>query len=129
MNFSELLGPIENSTSAPLPKALLWGPASFLVDSVEFFLKARGSWTVVKISSDCGVDYLVQQVQTVKPKVVVLCQEKDVSDAALLMQLAQIQTCTKVIAVSMESNLVQVYSKNNFMMRDVSDLLDVVDTK
>ena len=129
MNFSELLGPIECSTSAPLPIALLWGPASFLVDSVEFFLKTGRSWTVVNISSDLGVDYLVRQVQALKPKVVVLCQEKDASDFALLMQLAQIQTCTKVIAVSMESNLVQVYSRNTFILRDVAELLNVVDTK
>jgi hypothetical protein len=129
MILSEVLGQIEGSSPTHSQKAILWGPESLLVDSIEFFLKTGAAWDVVKILSERGADYLVQQVKTVKPKVVILCQEKDISDAALLMQLAQIQLCTKVVAVSMESNLVQVYSRNNFIMRDVSDLLHVVDTK
>ena len=129
MILSEVLGQIEGSSPTHSQKAILWGPESLLVDSIEFFLKTGAAWDVVKILSERGADYLVQQVKTVKPKVVILCQEKDISDAALLMQLAQIQLCTKVVVVSMESNLVQVYSRNNFIMRDVSDLLHVVDTK
>ena len=107
----------------------MWGPESLLVDSVEFFLKAGAAWDVVKISADYGVDYLVQQVKTLKPTVVILCQEKEESDTNLLMELSQVESCMKVVVVSLESNLIQVYSKQKVMMHNISDLLSVVDTK
>lgn len=126
MDFTELLGPIENSTPPHSRRAVLWGPEILLMDSVEHFLKAA-NWEVVKLSSECGVDHLVQRVNAVRPMVVILCQERDTSDAAILMQLARTQFCSKVVVVSLESNLVQVYGRQNLIMADVSDLLSVVD--
>jgi hypothetical protein len=128
MNLSELLGPVENP-SPPLPhKAILWGANNLLAEAVEFFLKTRVEWELVRISCDRGVDYLIQQVQRVKPAVVILCQEKDTSDTALLMQLDQVESCLKVVILSMENNLIHVYSKHNVMMHDVLDLLAVIET-
>ena len=129
MDFTELVGPIENSNPSPVRKAILWGQASLLVDSVEFCLKTGAGWEVNKLSSDCGAEYLLQQVKTIKPAVVILCQEKDAGDTTLLMQLDQIQYCSKVVMVSMESNLIQVYSKHNLIMHNVSDLLAVIETR
>jgi len=126
MDFTELLGPIENSTPTHSQRAVLWGPEILLMDSVELFLKAA-AWEVIKLSSECGVDHLIQRVNAVKPIVVILCQERDSNDFALLMQLARIQFCLKVVVLSLESNLVQVYGKHNLIMNDVSDLLSVVD--
>ena len=128
MNFTELLGPIENSTPTHSRKAILWGSESLLVDSVELFLKAGAVWDVDKISPDCGVNYLIQQVKTVRPAVVVLCQDKEEIDTNILMELSQVHSCMKVVVISLESNLVQVYSRQHIIMRDVSDLLSVVDT-
>jgi hypothetical protein len=107
---------------------ILWGPENLLAGAVEFFLKTKVDWEVIRISFDRGVDYLVQQVHDTKPDVVILCQETDSGDPALLAQLDQIQFCLKVVTVSMESNRIQVYSKQTVMMRDVSDLLAVVET-
>jgi hypothetical protein len=123
MDLTELLGSIEDSTPPQVQKAVLWGPESLLKDSVEFFLKAGAGWEVVKISCESGTDYLLQRVETVKPTVVILCQERDAADATLLMQLAQIQACMKVVAVSMESNLMQVYSRSHLIMHDVADFI------
>jgi hypothetical protein len=128
MDFTELLDPIENSTPISLRRVVLWGPEILLMDSVEFFLKSA-DWEVVKIASSCGVDYLLKQVATIKPTVVIFCQEKDDSDTTLLMQLAQVPVCWKVVTVSMESNLMQIYSRHHVIMHDVSDLLTIVETR
>jgi len=128
MNLPELLGPIENLAPLPSHKAVLWGPEILLMDSVEFFLKSA-DWEVVKLSNEYGVDHLIQQVTMVKPAVIILCQERDASDYALLTQLAKVQFCLKVVVLSLESNLVQVYGKHNLIMRDVADLLSVVQSR
>ncbi len=129
MNFTELLGPVEDSNPRHSRKVILWGRESLFADSVEFFLKTGAGWDVVKLSSDCGIDHLLHQVETIKPAVVILCQEKDASDKTLLMQLAQIQYCSKIVTVSLESNLIQVYSKHNLIMHNVSDLLAIIETR
>ena len=129
MDLTEVLGPIENSDPSHLQKAVLWGPESVLMDSVEILLKVEAAWDVVKISNDRGLDHLLQQAQTLKPKVVILCQEKEECDPNLLMELSQIRSCSKVVVVSLESNLMQVYGRHNIIMRDISDLLSVVDNE
>ena len=129
MNLNELLGPIENSTPPHLQKAVLWGPESVLMDSVEHFLKTGAAWDVVKIANDRGVEHLVQQVETSRAKVVILCQEKEEINTSLLMELSHIPSCWKVVVVSMESNLMQIYGRHNIVMRDVSDLLSVIDNE
>jgi hypothetical protein len=129
MDLNELLGPIENATPEHLRKAVLWGPESLFMDSVEIFLKAGRAWDVVKISNECSVDYLIQHVRSLKPAVVILCQNKNANDVSLLIRLAQIEFCLKVVVLSLESNLMQVYGRRDVMMRDISDLLSVVDTE
>ena len=129
MNLTEVLGQIEGSSPTHSQKAILWGPESLLVDSVEFFLKTGAAWEVLKIASDCGVDHLIQQVEILKPTVVILCQEKDDIDTALFTRLIQAPFCMKAVVVSLKSNLMQVYSRQYVVMHDVTDLLSVVDTK
>lgn len=127
MNFNDLVAPIDNLTPTHLRKAILWGPESLLMDAVAIFLKSGTDWEVIKICSACGGNYLLEQIESVQPTVVVLCQERDAGDVALLAQLSQVQHCSRVVAVSMESNLIQIYSKQNVVMHAVADLLSVVD--
>lgn len=121
------LDPVENLDPTQTRKAILWGQESLLADSVEHFLVTGAAWDVVKISSESGIDHLIQQVQSINPATIILCQETDTSDKDVLVRLDQAQFCLKIVTVSLASNLVQVYSKHNVIMRDVSDLLAVVE--
>ncbi len=127
MNLGELIDPVENINPAQTRKAILWGQESLLADSVEHFLVTGAAWDVVKISSESGIDHLIQQVRSINPATIILCQETDASDKDVLIRLDQAQFCLKIVTVSLASNLVQVYSKHNVIMHDVSDLLAVVE--
>lgn len=127
MNLGELIDPVENLHPTQTRKAILWGRESLLADSVEHFLITGAAWDVVKISSESGIDYLIQQVRSINPATIILCQETDTSDKDVLIRLDQAQFCLKIVTVSLASNLVQVYSKHNVIMHDVSDLLAVVE--
>lgn len=127
MNLGELIDPVENLHPTQNRKAILWGREGLLADSVEHFLITGAAWDVVKISSESGIDYLIQQVRSINPATIILCQETDTSDKDVLIRLDQAQFCLKIVTVSLASNLVQVYSKHNVIMHDVSDLLAVVE--
>ena len=126
MNLSELLQPIEAATPPKTRAAVLWGPESLFLEAVEFFLKDSG-WQVTKVSSDWGAEHLIEQVRSLIPDVVILCQEREFEDSQLLAQLGQLSTCTKVVVLNMESNFMKVYARRNVMLHGVSDLLSVVD--
>lgn len=131
MNFTDTENPTGHVRSTSWQNAqtvILWGPDGLLAESVESFLKTGAHWEVLKISSEKEVDYLFQQMKCLKPEVVILCQEKDFYDTNLLLQIMQVQMCLKVVTLSMESNLMQVYSKHHVVMNEVSDLLSVVET-
>ena len=127
MNDSGLAAPFETTMPASLRKAILWGNGQFLTEAVELFLRTEPTLEIIKLLSDSNADHLIRWVKQTKPNIVILCQETDSIDTALLFRLFQSHSEIKVVVLSMESNLMQIYSKQDCFMRTVSDLLSVVE--
>lgn len=130
MNLNELIEP-EKPDPEPTRtrKAVLWGREDLLSRAISLFLETRMTWDVIKVSSDGNVDGLIQKIGRVKPDVVILCQETVDGDSALpLRVLVDEQHCLKVVTLSLENNLMQVYSKQKIMIQGVADLFSVVES-
>ena len=97
--------------------AILWGPDDLLAQAMEFFLRAGETWEVVRISTDQSTSSLMEQVRRIRPDVVILYQGNFVNDESLPMQLFLDQPNLKVVTVSLENNLMQVYSKHSITVR------------
>jgi hypothetical protein len=108
---------------------ILWGRDDVLSHAMDSFLKAEETWKVERIFIDQGIDYLVDQVRRIKPEVVILHTANCAIDQCLLMQLIQDQPQLNIVTVSLENNLMQVYSKHNFVLREVSDLLSIIEDR
>lgn len=130
MDSTKTVDASNGSDSPPVrtKKAVLWGREDLLGQAVGLFLEAERIWDVIRVSSDGGVDHLVQEVKRVNPDVVILCQERIAEDSSLPVRLIQEQLCLKVISVGLESNLMQVYSKHSVIVRGISDLLSIVES-
>jgi len=109
--------------------AILWGSDDLLAQAMELFIKSEERWEVVRMFTDQGMDCLVEQVNRIKPDVVILYPGNCSIDKSLLIQLIQAQPELKVVTVSLESNRMQVYSKHNFILREASDLLSIIDDR
>lgn len=118
--------------------AILWGRDDLLAKAMELFLKAGEKWEVIRIPADQGICSLVEQVQRIKPGVVILYQGKCVNDSDPLMKLIEEQPELRVISdqpelrvitVSLENNLMQVYSKHSIVVREASDLLSIIEDR
>ncbi len=106
---------------------ILWGREDLLGRGVEFFLNTRSEWEVIRVSDKQGVDFLTQEVERVKPDVVILYQGNCAGDVPVPMQLLQARPDLKVITVSLENNSVEVYNKQKVWLKEVADLLSVVE--
>ena len=109
--------------------AILWGEDDLLSEGIETFLRDEKTWSVIRIPSNQSLCSLVEQVQTISPDHVVLSQGERGDRADSLMKLLQDQPNSKVIVVSLENNLMQVYSKHSITVRRVSDLLSIIEDR
>ena len=107
---------------------VLWGREDLLSSSVELFLTAQKGWEVISISNEEGFNALLQAVDKVHPEVVIIHQGDRSANSSLPMQLIQDYPGLKVITVNLQNNLMEVYSKQNILVKAASDLVSVVES-
>lgn len=110
---------------------LLWSQNDLLTKAMEMFLTAgeTEAWNVIKLPGTPCITSLVEQVQAIKPDLVILYQDKPGDDSHSLGKLIQEQPDLRMITVSLENNVMQVYSKRSITVRQVSDLLSVIEDR
>lgn len=126
-NLIKPMGAMTMEQSSPR-NIILWGRDDLLSQAVDLFLQTNQSLNVIRLSSDIGVEKLMQEIQSINPDVVVLCREKVDDDSSLPLRLINEQACLRVVTVGLESNLMQVYSKHNHILQGASELLSIIDT-
>jgi N-dimethylarginine dimethylaminohydrolase len=111
------------------PKTIvLWGREDLLSSSVELFLTAQKGWKVISISNEESFDALLLAVEKVHPNVVIIHQGDRSTNSSLPMQLIQDYPGLRVITVSLQNNLMEVYSKQNILVKAASDLISAVES-
>lgn len=110
------------------PKTLiLWGSDDLISQSVEHLLGGQENWTVLKISKERSIQNLVQEVERVKPKVVVITQMECDLDTLLPLRLIADHPELKVITVNLENNLLEVYNRQKVRVKEACDLISAVE--
>jgi hypothetical protein len=129
MNLPDRIGPIEDATPEPLTarKAIVWGQDDLLAQAIGLFLKST-QWEVIRVPNDGAIENLIREMKRVNPEVVILCQYRVEEDAALAVRLIDEQPCLKVFTLGLDSNLMQVYSKQKIILQGASDLLSILNT-
>ena len=121
---------IENTVVEPahIRKAILLGEDDLLSEAIGLFLESNTTWEVIRVSRSGGAGDLIEEIKQIKPEVVILREDKVGENSTLPLQLLYEQLCTKVVLLGLESNLAQVYSKQNVILQGVTDLLSIVET-
>ncbi len=107
---------------------ILWGREDTLGKGVGIFLNARKGWEVIRITEEQDARFLLQEVERVNPNVVIIYQGDYASETGVPAQLVTSHPGLKVITVSLENNSIEVYNKQKILVKDVSDLLSVVES-
>jgi len=131
MDITNLIDSTGNTDaeSSGARKAILWGQDTLLSQAVEIFLEESMAWSVIRISSDDGSERLFQETGEINPDLVILCIDRFDESSSLPLQLIDQQQNLKVVTLGLESNLIQVYSRQNVILQGVSDLLSIVKTR
>lgn len=107
---------------------VLYGREDLLGRGVEFFLASRKDWEVIRITDKHDPDFIIREMNKANPDVIIIYQGDCAIQSRLPAQLIWDHPGLKVITVSLESNLVEVYNKQKVLLREVGDLLSIVES-
>ena len=130
MSLIDMVKPVENTEIEPIHirKAVLWGEDDLLSQAIGLFLESNMTWEVIRVSRTENTSDLIEEVKRIDPEVVILRENKVGESSTLPLMLLNEQCCLKVLTVGLESNLMQVYSKQKVHLQGVADLLSIVET-
>jgi len=129
MNLPDLIGPVEKAQpeATGSRKAIVWGQDSLLARAVSSFLKSS-VWEVFALSNDGTIEALMEEIGRLDPEVVFLCHYRVDEDSVLPLRLIDKYPCLKVITLGLDSNLMQVYSKQKIILQEAADLLSILES-
>ena len=106
---------------------ILWGEDVLLLRAVELLLNTKEGWKQIRFSEDWEDDTMIQEVKRVHPDVIVVHEGIFVEKTHLLTKFVQDFTKLKVITISLENNLLEVYNKQTILIKEAADLISIIE--
>ncbi len=106
---------------------IVWSKEDLLGLSIEYLISANEDWKVVSISNKKDFEKLLQSTKDIQQDIFVVYQSCRDHPTNLLPQLLQNYPAIRIIAVSLDTNTMEVYSKQKIMVKQASDLIAVIE--
>lgn len=124
-------GRSQHQGSEPFTKArliVIVGSEDILSTSIYQFLSAKEDWKVVGVSNREALDALLLAEDSRQVDVILIANECQPEITFLPPNLFQDYTTLRVITVTLKNNMLEVYSKETFMLRQTADLIRVIES-
>ena len=106
---------------------LIWGNEDILSSSIELFLDANEKWNVVNLSNKDDLEALTMAVDATQPDIVIINHGYQNDLTNLPLQFLMDHPGIKVITLNLENNAMEVYSKQEILVKQASDLIAVIE--
>lgn len=126
--FTSLKNQLEaEGKSSSLWTAVLWGSEDLFGGAIEALLAGLGNWRTIRIFDERGIDSLTQENERLHPDLLILKQENIVHDIQPLLRLIRSFPDLRIITINTENNLIEIYDKHLRQIREIADLLSIID--
>ncbi len=105
---------------------VVWGDQDLLGSSIEYFLSGKG-WRVFCISTKEELEALIQAAETETVDILIIHSGRHDDFANHPLLLLRDHPSIRVISVSLEDNMVEVYSKQKVVVKQAADLMTVIE--
>ncbi len=106
---------------------VIFGSENIFSASIKVLLSVKADWEIVSVCNKNGWEALNLALEAVRPDTVVIHQESLEDPTSLVMRLLQDHPAVRVIVINLESNLMDVYSKQNIFAQGISNLFQVIE--
>ena len=128
MVFTGLEIPPKDVNMAKSNLAILWAREDLLGKAIQQLLSTAKDWKIIKIYDEANSDILAREVERVNPDVVIIRRGEYTSNIMETLKKLMMDHCEmKIIAISLDDNLVEVYNKQTVRIQEVSNLLSVIE--
>ena len=103
---------------------------SLLGRAVEYLTADEREWVIIRAFNNQNVQDLIRKVEEANPTIVIISQDGQTNDEQLSMRL--LQDCLelkKVILVSLEENMIEIYCKQRIQVKSAQDLFSEVENQ
>ena len=115
-------GPISTKT------IILWGPDGLLTWYMNYLLDGQSNWKVIRLFDEMDATQLLDEIEKLRPSVVIIYQEQDYRPTQLSQQILTEYPTLKVITVNLENNFLEIQNQQRIRIRDLSDFLTILES-
>lgn len=108
-------------------KVILWGENSLLLVGIETFLREKKGWEVIRINKQQGNEQFINFVTEEQPTTVILFGADSQTSRALPALLLAEQPKLRIITVTLDNNIAEVYGRQEVQVKEAVDLLSLID--
>ena len=108
---------------------LVWGTESILSSSIQYLLAAKEEWEVISVSNLEEFNTLIASFEQIFSDIVVIHQGELDDPCNLPLQLLQEHAGIRLITISLENNVMDIYNKQSMLVKDASDLVTVIENQ
>lgn len=128
MNINHLKRQLENAKRIATPKSIiLWGQEDLLGNAVVALLTARSDWNLIRVQDEADIEALALKVEQFKPELMLVNRNDITRNFPPLLRLVQSCPTLKILTINPENNLVEIYDKHMLQLKNISDLLAILD--
>jgi hypothetical protein len=118
---------LNGSCSSDDKTIILWGQEDLLVTTVQRLLLTKKSWKVIRISDQMDEETMAREMENVNPQILIIHVDIIFRHPHLLIKFVQAYSKLKIITVSLESNVMEIYNKQTVCIKEASDLLTIIE--
>lgn len=107
-------------------KVILWGREDIICQGVELFLRSHCNVEIRRIIGEDDYEILLQELERERADVVIINPSQQHGNQRYPLQLMKMYSGIKIITLDLEDSSVDVYNRQKVCMKQVSDLLDLV---
>lgn len=106
---------------------VVWGEEDILNTSIQYLLSLKKGWNVVCITNQKDLETLITASQTPHAEIVIIVKADQKNAPQFFLQLIQDYPAVKVIAISLKNNTMEVYRKQEILVKQSSDLVSEIE--
>jgi len=108
---------------------VVWGGESILCSSIQHLLAAEQDWTVVSVSNMHDFEAIFPSINNNFSDIVIIHPAEHDKPGDLPLQLLHEHADIRVITISLENNVMNIYNKQSLLVKEASDLITVIENE
>ena len=110
------------------PKVIiLWKDEDVLLRAIELLLNTKVGWKVTRFADHWDENSLLQIVDEIHPDVFIVHEGVLTEKMHLFTKFVLEFSKLKIITLSLENNLVNIYNRSTLSIREVTDLFSIIE--